>query len=106
MKKSVRYLTVLIAVMALSSALFAAPCHSNNCPSNTTTLNTATWGGGGGFGGPLKSSSATCNPTSVTLNSPQPRNDHGWAYAFGKLVKSLRTSLDTATWGFTPPPLR
>ena len=106
MKKMVRTLTVLIAVMALSSALFAAPGHSNNCPSNTTTLNTATWGGGGGFGGPLKSSSATCNPTSVTLNSPEPRNDHGLAYAFGKLVKSLGTALDTAIWGFTPPPVR
>jgi len=103
MKNSVRYLTVLIAVMALSSALFAASGHSNNCPSNTTTLNTATWGGGGGFGGPLKSSSATCNPTSVTLNSPQPRNDHGWAYAFGKLVKMFG-SLETAIWGFSPPP--
>ena len=106
MKKSMRYLTVLVAVMALGSALFAAPGAGNNC-SSTTTLNTATWGGGGGFGGPLKSSSATCNPTSVTVASPD-RSEHGngIAHAFGKLVKSLGTSLETAIWGFTPPPPR
>jgi hypothetical protein len=100
---------VLVAVMMVSSALFAAPSgRSNNC-STVTSTDGAIWGGGNG---PLKASSSptgTCTGTQVTLSTNQTRSEHGngFANAFGKMLSGLRGSIETAIWGgggYNPPP--
>ena len=108
-KQISRTAVVLVAVMMVSSALFAAPnAGSKNC-SGVTTTDGAIWGGGGG---PLKASTSptgTCDGTQVTLSTNQTRSEHGngFANAFGKILSGLRGSLETAIWGgggFNPPP--
>ena len=92
---------VLVAVMMISSALFAAPnANPKNC-SGVATTDGAIWGG---VGGPLKASSSptgTCTGTQVTLSNAQTRTErgHGFANAFGKILSGLRGSLETAIWG-------
>jgi hypothetical protein len=106
MKNTVKVLAILVVVMAVSSAVFAAPSgRSNNCSAVAST-DSATWGGGGN--GPLRVSSSPngtlntfCPGTQVTLHSEQTRTEHGHglANAFGKILSGLRSSLETATWG-------
>ena len=95
----IRTAMVMVAAMMISSALWAAPSfHSNSCQPVSKT-DGAIWGG---TGGPLKSSSApACGSTSITLSGNQTRseNDHGLAYAFGKLLSGLKGSLEGAIWG-------
>lgn len=99
---------VLVGVMMISSALFAAPnAKQKNC-SGVTTTDGATWGG---TGGPLRASSSptdTCTGTQVTLSTNQTRSEHGkgLAHAFGKLLSGLGISIDGTTWGgggYIPP---
>jgi len=107
MRNSVRYLTVLVAVLALSSALFASPnANSSNC-SGVGTSDGATWGG------PVRSfgcqPAGTRTPVAnaqVAHSTEQVRSaeSHGLAYAFGKLMGAIGASIDGATWGFNPPP--
>jgi hypothetical protein len=109
MKNTVKYLAILVVVMTVSSALFAAQGgNSANCSTKTST-DAAIWGSGGHSA----SSDAINTNSSCTIsnngiarieggNSPQ----NGLGHAFGKLIHSIGASIDTAIWGFTPPPLR
>ena len=102
MKNTVKYLAIMVVVLTVSSAIFAAQGgNSKNC-SGVTTTDGATWGGGGS--GPLKASSSptgTCTGTQVTLSTNQTRSErgNGIAHAFGKILAGLKGSLETATWG-------
>jgi len=106
--RGMRTAVVVVAAMMISSALMAAPnAHSNNCGVVSSTDGTV-WGGGGS--GPLKASSSptTCAPTQITLSTQtHNENDHGFAYAFGKMLAGLRTSLEGTVWGggggYIPP---
>jgi len=93
---------VAVAAMMISSALMAAPnAHSNNCPAPGT--DTATWGGNGN--GPLRSSTSPCatlssgSGVSVYTNQTQSEQGHGLAYAFGKMLSGLRSSIEGTVWG-------
>ena len=106
MRNSVRYLTVLVAVLALSSALFASPnANSSNCSGVSSTDGT-TWGAPvRSLGCPAGTRTPVAN-AQVAHSTEQVRSaeSHGLAYAFGKLMGAIGASIDGATWGFNPPP--
>ena len=106
MRNSVRYLTVLVAVLALSSALFASPnANSSNCPAGAKS-DTAIWGIGTSSHGPISGKTTPCSPTQTTISMSEAhaQGARGLGYVLGKLAHGIGISFDTAIWGFTPPP--
>lgn len=109
MKNTVKYLAILVVVMTVSSALFAAQGgNSANCTKKTST-ETAIWANSGDS----VSSGAinTSSPCTISNNGNARieggnSQQNGLGHAFGKLIHSIGASIDTAIWGFTPPPLR
>jgi len=111
MKNTVKYLAILVVVMTVSSALFAAQGgNSANCATKSSTEN-AVWGGGGGHSvsSDALNTNSSCKVSSTGSTAIVRENNvqHGLGRAIGKLVHSLGAIIDGATWGgtggFGPP---
>jgi len=109
MKNTVKYLAILVVVMTVSSALFAAQGgNSANCTAKTST-DTALWGGNGhsASSDALNTNSSCKSSTGSTAIVRENNVQHGLGRAIGKLVHSLGAIIDGTTWGgggFGPPP--
>ena len=109
MKNTVKYLAVLVVALTVSSALFAAQGgNSTNC-STTPSTEGATWGiAGHSVSSDAVNTSSSCKGSTAGSPKVEGGNDqqHGLAHAFGKLINTIGATIDTAIWGFTPPPPR
>ena len=109
MKNTVKYLAILVVALTVSSALFAAQGgNSKNC-SATPSTDAAIWGNNadslsGSSSGAISpcQNSTTGRPTIERSNN----QERGLGNAFGKLIHSIGASIETAIWGFAPPPAR
>jgi hypothetical protein len=109
MKSTVKYLAILVVVMTVSSALFAAQGgNSANCTTETST-DAAIWGTGNhSVSSDALNTSSSCKVSNTGGTRIEGGNSqqNGLGNAFGKLIHSIGAKSETAIWGFTPPPLR
>ena len=101
MKNTVKYLAIMVVVMTVSSALFAAQGgNSANCTTKTSTEN-AIWGSSHSVSSDAINTNSSCKVSSTGDTAIVRGNavQHGLGRAIGKLVHSLGAIIDTATWG-------
>jgi len=108
MKNTVKYLAILVVVMTVSSALFAAQGgNSSNCTTKTSTDN-AVWGSSHSVSSDALNTNSSCKSSTGSTAIVRENNvQHGLGRAIGKLVHSLGAIIDGTTWGgggFGPPP--
>jgi hypothetical protein len=109
MKNTVKYLAIMVVVLTVSSALFAAPGgNSANCSTKPGT-ETAIWAAKGqNVSSDAVDAKSSCNTSAAgnpKLESGS-HQQHGLGNAFGKLIHSIGASIDTAIWGgggYVPP---
>jgi len=108
MKNTVKYLAILVVALTVSSALFAAQGgNSKNC-SATPSTEGAIWGSGDSLSGSSSGVISPCQNSTAGKPTIERSNnqERGLGNAFGKLIHSIGASIETAIWGFAPPPAR
>ena len=101
MKNTVKYLAILVVALTVSSALFAAQGgNSANCSTTPATEGT-TWGSSHSVSSDAVNTNSVCKASTASNPKVEGGNDqqHGLAYAFGKLVNALGAYIEGATWG-------
>ena len=105
MKEMNTILVVLVAILMVSSVLFAGPVHVNNTNPNAPTTDGAIWGGHGKTPPPLVVEGAVWGGNSVgtTAQHGNPSAQGAYHQSLVDLIKSLGKGLgilvEGAVWG-------